>query len=177
MTTSPLPRPAAGEYGEYYGNYIAQVPDGDLMKFLEQQLRDVRGLLSSIAEGRGGHRYAEGKWSIKEVIGHLADAERVFAYRALCFARNDATPLPSFDENAYVPAGDFDRRTMASLIDEFVQVRDASLALFRTFTAESGARVGTASGKQMSARAAGWVIAGHTAHHVRVLKERYGVGK
>jgi hypothetical protein len=177
MTTTPLPRPAAGEYGEYYGNYISQVPDGDLLKFLETQLREGRALLSSIPEGRGGFRYAEGKWSIKEVIGHLADAERVFSYRALCFARKDTTPLPSFDEDAYVPAGDFDRRTMASLIDELVHVRNASIALFRTFTAESAARIGTASGKQMSARAAGWVIAGHTAHHVRVLKERYGVGK
>lgn len=177
MSTTSLPRPAAGEYGEYYGNYISEVPDVDLLKFFESQLRETRALLSSIAEGRGGFRYAEGKWSIKEVIGHLSDAERVFSYRALCFARMDATPLPSFDENAYVPAGDFDRRTMASLIDELVHVRNASIALFRTFTLESGARVGTASGKQMSVRAAGWVIAGHTAHHVRVLKERYGVGK
>lgn len=176
MANTPLPRPGAGEYGEYYGNYISQVPDGDLMKFLEQQLRDVRSLLSSIPEGRGAHRYAEGKWSIKEVIGHCSDAERVFAYRALCFARNDKSPLPSFDENAYVPHADFDKRTMASLVDEFVQVRDATMALFRSFTAESGARIGTASGKPMSARAAGYVIAGHTAHHVKVLKERYGVG-
>jgi uncharacterized damage-inducible protein DinB len=177
MTTTPLPRPAAGEYGEFYAGYISEVPDGDLMKFFEQQLREVRGVLSSIAEGRGGFRYAEGKWSIKEVIGHMNDAERIFAYRALRFARNDASPLASFDENAYATAGEFDRRTMASLVDEFVQVRDATLALFRTFTAESGARIGTASGKQMSARALGWVIAGHTAHHVKVLKERYGVGK
>ena len=177
MTTTPLPRPAAGEYGEFYSNYIAQVPDGDLLKFFEMQLREVRALLSSIAEGRGGFRYAEGKWSIKEVIGHLSDAERIFAYRALCFARKETAPLPSFDENAYAAAGDFDRRTMASIIDELVHARNSSIALFRTFTAETGARIGTASGKQMSVRALGWVIAGHAAHHVKVLKERYGVGK
>jgi len=177
MSTSPLPRPAADEYNSFYAGYVEKVPDGEVLKFLETQLRETRGLLSVLSEGRGGFRYAPEKWSLKEVIGHLCDAERIFAYRALRFARADETPLSSFDEDKYVPAGKFDTRTMASLVDEFVQVRDATLALVRSLDAEMGARRGTASGKPITVRALVWIIAGHTAHHVGVLKERYGVGK
>ena len=106
----------------------------------------------------------------------MCDAERIFSYRALRIARNDETPLPGFDENKYVPAGKFDARTMASLVDEVVQVRDATMSLVRTIDAEAGARRGNASGKTVSARAIVWIIAGHMAHHVGVLRERYGVG-
>jgi hypothetical protein len=176
MANTPLPRPAEDEYNPFYAGYVAKVPDGDVYRFLEQQLRETRSLFATIPEGRGGHRYADGKWSIKEVIGHLCDAERIFAYRALRFARADATDLPGFDENTYVPAGKFDARTMAALVDEFAQVRDATLALVRSFDAEMGARRGTANGKPISVRALTWIIGGHTAHHVGVLKERYGVG-
>jgi hypothetical protein len=176
MATSPLPRPADDEFAPFYAGYIAKVPDGEILRFLETQLREVRSLLSTIPEGRGVHRYAEGKWSIKEVIGHLCDAERIFSYRALRIARNDETPLPGFDENKYVPEGKFDARTMASLVDEVVQVRDATMSLVRTIGAEAGARRGTASGKSVSVRAIVWIIAGHMAHHVAVLRERYGVG-
>lgn len=174
--TIPLPRPADDEYNPFYAGYVAQVPDAPILKHLETQLREVRSLLSTIPEGRGIHRYAEGKWSIKEVIGHICDTERIFCYRALRFARNDATPLSSFDENLYVPAGKFDARTMASLVDEVVQVRDATLSLVRTLDAEAGARRGTASGKSITVRALVWILAGHMAHHVAVLRERYGVG-
>jgi uncharacterized damage-inducible protein DinB len=176
MPTSPLPRPADDEFAPFYAGYIAKVPDGEILRFLETQLREVRGLLSTLSEGRGIHRYAEGKWSIKEVIGHICDAERIFSYRALRIARNDDTPLAGFDENKYVPAGKFDARTMASLVDEVVQVRDATMSLVRTIDAEAGARRGTASGKTVSARALIWIVAGHMAHHVGVLRERYGVG-
>ena len=176
MTISPLPRPADDEYNPFYAGYIAKVPDGEVLKFLETQLREVRSLLSTIPEGRGAHRYADGKWSIKEVIGHLCDAERIFSYRALRFARADTTELAGFDENAYVPAGTFDKRTMASLVDEVVQVRDATMSLVRTLDAEAGARRGVASGKSITVRALVWIIAGHMAHHAGVLRERYGVG-
>lgn len=176
MATTPLPRPAADEFAPAYAAYVSKVPDGEILKTLELQLREVRGLLSTIPEGRGIHRYADGKWSIKEVIGHLCDAERIFAYRALRFARADTTDLAGFDENSYVPAGAFDRRTMASLVDEVVQVRDATMSLVRTLDAEAGARRGRASGKEVSVRALVWIVAGHMAHHVGVLRERYGVG-
>ena len=176
MPTPPLPRPAEGEFAPFYAGYIAKVPDGDIGKFLETQLREVRALLSTIPEGRGGHQYAPGKWTIKEVVGHICDAERIFSYRVLRIARGDATPLPGFDENLYVPAGNFGKRTMASLVDEVVQVRDSTLALVRTLDAEAGARRGEASGKSVTARAMVWIIAGHMAHHVGILRERYGVG-
>ena len=176
MTTNLLPRPADDEYAPFYAGYIAKVPDGEVLRFLETQLREVRSLLSTIPEGRGGHRYAEGKWSIKEVIGHMCDAERIFSYRALRIARGDDTPLAGFDENKYVPAGKFDARTMASLVDEVVQVRDATMSLVRTLDAEMGARRGNASGKTVSTRALVYIIAGHMAHHTAVLRERYGVG-
>ncbi len=176
MATTPLPRPADDEFAPFYAGYVARVPDGEILRFLETQLREVRSLLSTVPEGRGIHRYADGKWSIKEVIGHVCDAERIFAYRALRFARADATDLPGFDENAYVPAGAFDRRTMASLVDEVVQVRDATMSLVRTLDAEAGARRGTANGKSITVRALVWIMAGHMAHHTAVLRERYGVG-
>lgn len=176
MAQLSLPRPGPDEFTPFYAGYVAKVPDGDVLRFLETQLRETRTLFSTIPEGRGDHRYQEGKWSIKEVIGHLCDAERIFTCRALRFARNDRTDLPGFDENAYVPAGQFGRRTMASMVDEFAQVRDATLALVRSFDAEAGARRGTANGKEISVRALVWVTAGHVAHHVGVLRERYAVG-
>ena len=176
MATPSLTRPGADEFAPYYGTYVNKVPEGDVVRYLETQLRETRALLATIPEGRGNHRYAEGKWSIKEVIGHLCDAERIFAYRALRFARNDQSPLASFDENAYVPAGQFDKRTMASLVDEFAQVRDATLALVRTLDETAAGRRGPASGKEVSVRALVYIIAGHVAHHVGVLRERYAVG-
>lgn len=176
MATPPLPRPAADEFAPFYGTYVSKVPEGDVARYLETQLRETRSLLATIPEGRGNHRYAEGKWSIKEVIGHMCDAERIFAYRVLRFARADQTPLSSFDENTYAVAGQFDKRTMASLVDEFAQVRDATLALVRTLDEAAGARRGTASGKEVSVRALVYIIAGHVTHHVGVLRERYAVG-
>lgn len=176
MAISLLPRPTSDEYPASYAPYVTKVPEGDILKLLELQLREVRALFSTIAEGRGGFRYADGKWSIKEVIGHLCDAERIFAYRALRFARADQTELPGWDENTYVPAGQFDKRTMASLVDEFVQVRDATMSLVRTLDAEAGARGGKANGKAITVRALVFAIVGHMTHHVAVLRERYGVG-
>lgn len=174
--TTPLPRPAEGEYAPYYDTYISKVPDGDVRKYLEHQLREVRSFLAKVPEGRGDFRYAPEKWSIKEVIGHLCDAERIFAYRALRFARNDATELAGFDQDPYVPAGKFGKRTMASMIDEFVQVRDATLALVRSFDEEAGARGGVASKNPITVRALVWIIAGHMAHHVAVLRDKYALG-
>ncbi len=176
MATLSLPRPADDEYAPFYGTYVSKVPEGDVARYLETQLRETRSLLATIPEGRGNHRYAEGKWSVKEVIGHMCDAERIFAYRVLRFARADQTPLSSFDENTYAVAGQFDKRTMASLVDEFAQVRDATLALVRTLDADSGARRGVASNKEVSVRALVYIIAGHVTHHVGVLRERYAVG-
>jgi uncharacterized damage-inducible protein DinB len=166
-------RPAPDEYAPYYGTYIGKVAEGDVVAALKGQITDTLAYLRAIPESRGGHRYAEGKWSIREVVGHLADAERIFAYRALRFARDDNTALPGFDENAFVANARFDERTLASLVNEYEAVRHATIAQFDAFFPEELLRAGTASGKQMSVRALAWVIAGHELHHLGILKERY----
>src|SRR5919202_5240359 len=119
MSTQLTTRPAPNEYAPHYGTYVERVPDGDIVRTLERQLAETLALLRGIPESRAGHRYAPGKWSIKEVVGHVADAERIFSYRALRFARNDPTPLPSFDENALVPPARFDARTIGDLVEEY----------------------------------------------------------
>jgi uncharacterized damage-inducible protein DinB len=170
---TPIPRPAPDEYAPYYGTYISKVPDGDLVTTLTRLRDGTSQLLASIPESKAGHRYAPGKWSIREIIGHLSDAERIFAYRMLRIGRNDPTPLASFDENHYVPAGQFERRSLEDVAGEFRGVRDATLSLVRSFDPEAPARRGIASGKEVSARAMAWIIAGHEIHHLAVLRERY----
>jgi uncharacterized damage-inducible protein DinB len=171
---SPIALPAADEHAPYYGKYVALVGP-DSLAALEAQAPTTAALLAATPEERGGFRYAEGKWSVKEVIGHLADAERVFAYRALRFARADATDLPGFDENAYVPAGRFDRRTLKDLAAEFAAVRAATLAFARSLDGEALLRRGSANGNPASVRALLAIIAGHELHHVGLLRERYGL--
>src|SRR6185369_2309329 len=122
---------SADEHSPYYARYIDRVPDVDILDYLQRQLVDAAAFLRAIPDELQEHRYAEGKWSVKEVIGHIADTERIFAYRALRFARGDQTPLPGFDENSYVPAANFDARDFASLVNEWVHVRQATLALLR----------------------------------------------
>lgn len=173
MTTEALPRPGTDEYSPFYAGYINGVPEGDLLETLTHQLDEILVLCGSIGEPQGDHAYAPGKWTIKEVIGHLNDVERIFAYRALRIARGDTTPLPGFDENAYTPESGANARTLADLGEEFAAVRRATLTLLATFTAETAARRGTASGNPASARAVAWTIAGHAGHHVRILRERY----
>lgn len=176
MTTtasSAFARPAADEHAPYYGRYIEQVPDGDIVDFLERQAGEAAEFLRSIPDSLHEHRYAEGKWSIKEVIGHLSDAERIFAYRALRFARADQSPLTGFDENAYVPAGNFDARDYASLVDELVDVRRATLSLLRGLDRDAALRRGKANDQEISVRALAWVMAGHVVHHQTILRERY----
>jgi uncharacterized damage-inducible protein DinB len=149
------------------------VPDGDIVEILAAQVRETLSLVRSIPEERGGHRYADGKWSIREVVGHFTDAERIFSYRALRFARGDATPLPGFDENAYAPNSAADERTLASLADEFEAVRRSTVALFNGLSAEAWMRRGTSNGQAMSVRSFAWIAAGHERHHVALLTQRY----
>jgi uncharacterized damage-inducible protein DinB len=171
-----LPRPEPGEYPPFYAPYVAAVPDGDVIAALERQGAALHALLHGLDDARAGHRYGPGKWSIKEVLGHVTDAERIFAYRLLCIARGDATPLPGFDENAYVPTSGADARSMDSLLDEFDAVRRATLTLLRGLPDAAMTRTGTANGKPVSARAIPYILAGHAEHHLGVLRERYGVG-
>ena len=173
-TTSLLATPPeADEFAPYYARYIDHVPHGDVLETLEAQHADTVELLDRFGEARGAHRYAPGKWSVKEVVGHVADAERIFTYRALCAARGEPGALPSFDENAYVERADFDRRTLNSLLGEFTAVRRATLSLFRNLDDGQLARRVVANNQPVSARAIAWIVAGHERHHARLLRERY----
>jgi uncharacterized damage-inducible protein DinB len=168
-----IPRPAASEYAPFYARYVGAVPDGDLPSILRAQLNQVLAFTRGLSEERGGHRYAPGKWSIREVLGHMVDVERIFAYRALRIARGDATPLAGFEENAYVQAGRFDARTLADLAEEYEAVRVATLHLFRPLDDEALARSGTANGAEVTVRALAWIIAGHERHHLGMLRGVY----
>ena len=169
MTTRPDPT----EYGAYFGKYISLVPDGDIVVTLSSQIENTLALLRTVSEDKAALPYAPGKWSIKEVVGHLIDTERIFAYRALCIGRNDKTPLPGFEQDDYVANTNFNRRTLASLLEEFTAVRRATIQLFKHFTDEEWQRRGTANAGEISARAAAYNVAGHELHHVGILKARY----
>jgi hypothetical protein len=175
MSLTTIPRPAADEFAPAYAGYVALVRDERVPVHLAAQIEQTAALLGRVGADREGYRYAAGKWSVREVVGHLSDTERVMAYRLLRVARNDATPLPSFDENAWVPPAEFDGRRLGDLVDEFRAVRAATLKLLHGLPAAAFTRRGTASGKTVSVRALAYIIAGHELHHVGVLRERYGL--
>jgi hypothetical protein len=172
-TAQAIAAPDPSEYAPYYGRYITLVGGNDVVAALEDQPRDTLALLSTLSEEQGDSRYAPDKWSVKEMLGHVIDAERVFSYRALRFARNDRTPLASFEQDDYVRAGNFADCRLADLIEEFVCVRRASLWFFRQLSAEAWMRRGIASGNEVSVRAVAYIVAGHELHHRRVLQEKY----
>jgi uncharacterized damage-inducible protein DinB len=166
-------RPNANEYAPYYHTYVGKVSEGELIQLLTAQIEDTLAIFAGISEEQGGYRYAEGKWSIKEVLNHLIDTERVMAYRALAVGRGDKTALPGFDQDDYVASFDANKRTVAEMAAEFKIVRQSSIALFQSFTDKMMQEVGTASGFPISARALAYIILGHELHHVGILKERY----
>ncbi len=173
MITIEYDRPTADEYASFYGTYVSKVPPGDLIATLTGQIAEVINLLRPVGEAKGNYAYAPGKWTIKQVVGHLIDAERVFSYRALSFARADSNPLPSFDENAWIEPAAFNDRSLTSLIDEFVAVRSATIALLSGLPAAARTRRGVASGKEVSVRALAHIIPGHVTHHLQIIKDRY----
>jgi uncharacterized protein (TIGR03083 family) len=166
-------RPATGEYAEFYAKYVERVPEGDIVAILATQLDDTLALLRELTDEQARSAYAPGKWSVKEVVGHIADTERVFAYRMLRIARGDETPLPGFDENEYVPTGNFDDRPLASLLAELVAVRRATVALLAGLPAGAWTRTGTARNAVVTVRGAAWITAGHELHHREILASRY----
>jgi len=176
MNQRAVGRPEPDEIPPHYVGYIKRVPELDPVIVCAEQIEDTATLLSPLSEKDAMYRYDRGKWSIKEVVGHLADVERIMAYRALRIARGDTTPLPSFDENAYVPIAKFDTRSLADLVGELRTARAGTLALLRTFDADAWRRRGTASGKPVSVRALAFMIPGHERHHVEILRTRYGLG-
>jgi DinB superfamily len=176
MTMTMLAPPGPDEYGAHYAGYIAQVPAGaDILGLLARQQDSTLARFAAVPEARGAYRYAPGKWSVREVVVHLSDAERIFVYRALRIARGDTTPLPGFDENAYAPLSNAEAHPLGALAEEWGDVRRATVSLFRHLAPEAWTRRGTASGAPVTVRALAWIIAGHERHHLGTLAERYGV--
>jgi hypothetical protein len=166
-------RPERSEASEYYFRYIDQVADGDICVMLRSQRDTARALLLGIDDRLADHRYAEDKWTLREVVGHLADTERLFLMRAFWFGRGFDTPLPSFDQNTAIVTGRFNARPWCDLIAEFATTREASLAFFDGLPAEGWERRGIASDNPFSVRALAWLMAGHVEHHMRIIRESY----
>ena len=166
-------RPSKEEYAPYYEGYIKLVEGDDPLKIMEIQGVKTYELLSGLTEEQGNIRYADGKWSIKEVIGHVMDTERVMAYRALCFARGEKQKLPGFEQDDYAAAANFGRRRLHEIAAEFRLVRNSNLAMFKSFDEETVNNIGNANGKDTSVLAFMYIIAGHEIHHVNIIKEKY----
>lgn len=166
-------RPEKGDYSQYFGKYIALVPSGDFLELLEQQQRELARLLAPLTEQQAEFRYAPGKWSIKETLGHVNDAERIFAYRLLRIARGDQTPLASFEQDGYIQTANFSARKLSDILQEYSSVREASVTLIRSLDDAAWLRRGIASQKEVSALALAFIIAGHDRHHRIILEERY----
>ena len=168
-----MARPDLSRVPEWYHRYINQAEENDLAEALEAQASSFAQFLQTIPVDKRNYRYAEGKWTIKEILQHIIDAERIFAYRALCFARKDSTPLPSFDENSYADNSKASSRGWNEMVEEFNVVRKSTQLLFRSFDKEQLETTGTASGKPVYVLAIGFIIAGHINHHISIIKERY----
>ncbi len=168
-----LSRPNADEYFEYFGTYISQVPDGDVRDHLRTQLFETISLLSGVSDVKAEKAYGAGKWTLKESVLHMSDAERVFSYRMLRIARGDQTPLPGFDQDNWVPHSCANERALTNLVAEFAAIRASTLALVDSITPEGWLRTGTASGNKISARALAYIAAGHERHHFKIIRERY----
>lgn len=168
-----LIRPTIGEYAEYFEPYIQLVPEGEVVSLLQAQPELAVRQLGHCTEEQGDFRYAEGKWSLKEVLGHITDTERVMSYRLLRIARGDTTPLPSFEESLFVSNAHFGRFTISALLGDFATVRQSTLALVRQLEDDAWLRIGNASDKNVSARALAYIMAGHANHHFNIIRERY----
>jgi len=168
-----LTRPSSSEHAPYYSRYIDLVPEGDILQILEVQGETTLRYLSSVTEEKAMFRYAPGKWSLKEVVGHVIDTERVFAFRAFAFSRNDRNPLPGMEQEDYAHGANYEQRPLRDILDEFREVRRSNLRLFRSFNDEMLMRKGIASGYEFSVRCLPYIIAGHELHHVEILRERY----
>ncbi len=166
-------KPEQSEFAPYYSGYVSLVTENDVVEALEHQIDDTTSLLEGLSEESGTLRYAEGKWSVKELIGHVIDTERIFAYRALRIARNDRMPIEGFEQDEYIQNANFDDRTIVSLCREFEALRRSNILMLNSFSEAEWLRIGTASGTNVSVRALAYIIAGHELHHIKILRERY----
>ncbi|HEY6338406.1 MAG TPA: DinB family protein [Candidatus Sulfotelmatobacter sp.] len=170
-----IARPQASEYAPYYDRYISLIHDNDILTTLDQQRRQMVQLLSGVSEADGDFRYAPEKWSAKEVLGHVCDTERIFAYRALRISRGDSTPIEGFEQDDYVKNGPFARRPFADAIEDYIAVRRATISLLRSLEEPAWSRRGTANKNEVTVRAIAYLIAGHEVHHRRILEQKYFV--
>jgi hypothetical protein len=166
-------RPEKNEYDAYYEKYVSLVKETDIVSALENQSGELQNLLAAVSEEKSFYAYAEGKWTIKEVVGHLIDGERIFAYRALRIGRADATPLEGFEQDGYIENANFNERTLADLAEELLLLRRANNLFFKNLSAAAWLRVGTASDAPVSVRALAYIMIGHIRHHANILRERY----
>lgn len=173
MTHSSITPPQPDEYNPYYHEYIRRVPAGDVLAFMQSQLAATCKLLGELSEAQLSFRPAPGEWTIKQIIGHLIDSERIFSYRALRFARRDCTPLPGMEPNPYVDHAHFDQQSLSDLLEEFSLVRRSSILLFRGFSADDLIQIGVASDNPISVRALIYICAGHEHHHLESIRMVY----
>jgi len=170
-----MPRPVPGEYKEFMDNYIRLVPGDDIVSILRHSIQELQFNLSSIHANQADYAYAEGKWTVKQVLQHAIDTERVFAYRAMCIARGEQQALPGFDENAYAHAADVSHKSLKELCDEMLIMRQSTVLLFGSLAGSDLRKAGTASGAPMVVNSLGYVIVGHWRHHWNLLTDRYGI--
>lgn len=166
-------RPEKQEYNAYYEKYVSLVEETDIVAALENQLTDLQTMLGAISEEKSSHAYAMGKWTIRQLVGHLIDGERIFAYRALRIGRADETPIEGFEQDGYIENANFNERTIAELTEELLLVRRANNLLFRNLDDAAWQRVGTASDSPVSVRALAYIMVGHIRHHTNILRDRY----
>jgi len=168
-----LQRPESHEYAPFFADYISTVPNEEIFTFLQRQGEEIAALFAQVTEEQSSHRYAEGKWSLKEVLGHITDTERVMSYRLMRIARGDTTPLPGFDQDVLIENGSLSEFKLTTLLAEFQAVRQASICLLYTIPASAWLRTGNVSGRDVTARSLAYIIAGHSQHHLHIVKERY----
>ncbi|MCU5376248.1 DinB family protein [Bacillus cereus] len=166
-------RPQVSEYNSYYATYISLVSDGNIIHILEQQIKETNLLLKRISDSEGLFRYAPTKWSIKEVIGHIADTERIMAYRLLAIARGETAELPGYNDEMYVLKAAFDKQSMQDLLENFIVVRQSTLHLLKSLDKDTWLQRGNANKSEVTVRALAYIIAGHELHHLQIIKERY----
>ncbi len=171
-----IDRPGENEYAPFYAGYVARVPETDILQALREQPKELSRVAGSVSKEKEGFRYGDEKWSVREIFGHLVDAERFFGHRAFCVSRADANPLPGFDEKLYVSGSNYDSRPLAELVKDFSLLREANTRLLESLDASAWPREGVANGARITVRALAYVMTGHVRHHLAVLKERYGIG-
>lgn len=173
MSATAGDRPDTSEYDVFYERYVGRIGTGPIVSILVAQGHTFRDLISRLIRGGGDYSYAPGKWSVKDICGHLCDSERIFGMRAACIARGEVAELPGFEQDDYVAAGNFGVRKMDSLMREFESLRMANVELLSGLAPEDWEKTGRVSGARVSVRAIGWILAGHVDHHLAVLDERY----